>query len=180
MEKEEFRHIVRIASKDLNGNLPIYRSLAKIKGVGIRMAKNIAIAFEKESGVKYSSKLGDLPEQFDKTLEEIVLNPGKHSIPAFFLNRRKEYYSGEDKHLVMADLDFQQRNEFQRLNAIKSYRGLRLSWGLPVRGQRTKSTHRGKGGAIGVTKKDAKAAAEAPKADAKPAAKASQEKGGKK
>jgi len=32
-------------------------------------------------------------------------------------------------------------------------------WGLPVRGQRTKSTHRGKGGTVGVSKKDTKAAA---------------------
>jgi len=158
VETDDFRHIVRIASKDLNGNLPIYRSLTKIKGIGIRMAKNMAIALEKKSGVKYTSKLGEMPEQFDKELEEIVLNPGKHGIPAFFLNRQKEYDSGQNKHLVMADLDFQQRNEFQRLNEIKSYRGLRLSWGLPVRGQRTKSTHRGKGGVIGVTKKDAKGA----------------------
>jgi len=155
-EKEEFRHIVRIASKDLNGNLPVYRALAKIKGVGIRMAKNIAIVFEKEAKVPYMSKLGNLPEELDQKLEDIVLNPGKHGLPGYCLNRQKEYETGEDKHLVMADLDFKLRNEKQRLNEIKSYRGLRLSWGLPVRGQRTKSTHRGKGGVVGVKKKDAK------------------------
>jgi small subunit ribosomal protein S13 len=159
VEKEEFRHIVRIAGKDLNGNLPVYRALTKIKGVGIRMAKNVAIAFEKESKVKYDSKLGLLPEQLDKTLEDIVLHPEKHGIPGYCLNKRKEYDTGEDKHLVMADLDFQLRTELQRLNEIKSFRGLRHSWGLPVRGQRTKSTHRGKGGVIGVMKKDAKAQA---------------------
>lgn len=155
-EKEEFRHIVRIASKDLNGNVPIYRALAKVKGVGIRLAKIIALRFEKEENVKYDSKLGNLPEAMDSKLEDIVTNPKKHGIPIFFLNKRKDYETGEDKHLVMADLDFQKRNELQRLNEIKSYRGLRLSWGLTVRGQRTKSTHRGKGGAVGVKKKDAK------------------------
>jgi len=155
-EKEEFRHIVRIASKDLNGNLPIYRALAKVKGIGIRMAKNIAMTFEKEEKIKYDSKLGAMPETMDKKLEDIVLNPGKHGIPKHFLNRRKEYETGQDKHLVMADLDFKKRTELQRLNEIKSYRGLRLNWGLTVRGQRTKSTHRGKGGAVGVKKKDAK------------------------
>jgi len=156
-EKTEFRHIVRIASKDLNGNLPIYRALTKIKGIGIRMAKNIGIAFEKATNVKYKSKLGNMPEQFDKTLEEIALHPEKHSIPGYCLNRQREHETGANKHLVMADLDFQLRNDLQRLNEIKSYRGLRLSWGLPVRGQRTKSTHRGKGGVVGVLKKDAKA-----------------------
>jgi small subunit ribosomal protein S13 len=157
--KQDFRHIVRIASKDLNGNLPIYRALTKIKGIGIRMAKSIAVAFEKETGISHKSRLGELSEEQDKKLEQIVLEPAKYGVPAYSLNRRKEYESGQDKHLVMADLDLQLRNEIQRLNQIKSYRGLRLSWGLTVRGQRTKSTHRGKGGVVGVTKKDAKAAA---------------------
>jgi len=156
VENKEFRHIVRVASKDLNGNMPICRSLTKIKGVGIRMGKSIALVFEKETGTKYDSKLGLLPENLDKKLEDIVLDPKKHGVPIHYLNKRKEYASGEDKHLVMADLDFQARTEFQRLNEIKSYRGLRRSWGLTVRGQRTKSTHRGKGGTIGVMKKDNK------------------------
>ena len=155
-EKESFRHIVRIAGKDLNGNLPIYRALTKIKGIGIRMAKNVALIFEKESQIKFDSKLGELSEEFDKQLEEIVLNPGKHGIPIYQLNKRKEFETGENKHLVMNDLDFNKRNELQRLNEMKSYRGLRLSWGLTVRGQRTKSTHRGSGGAVGVRKKDNK------------------------
>lgn len=154
--KEEFRHIVRIAGKDLNGNLPIYRTLTKIKGIGIRMAKNIALIFEKETRIKFDSKLGELPEEFDKKLEEIVLAPEKHGIPIYQLNKQKEFETGENKHLVMNDLDFNKRTELQRLNEMKSYRGLRLSWGLTVRGQRTKSTHRGKGGAVGVRKKDNK------------------------
>lgn len=156
VEKENFRHIIRIAGKDLNGNLPINRALTKIKGVGIRMAKNIAIIFEKETQVRFDSKLGEMPEEFDKKLEEIVLSPGKHGVPSYQLNKQKEFSTGEDKHLVMNDLDFNKRNELQRLNEIKSYRGLRLSWGLTVRGQRTKSTHRGKGGTVGVLKKDNK------------------------
>jgi len=156
VEKENFRHIVRIAGKDLNGNLPINRALTKIKGIGIRMAKNIAIIFEKETQVRFDSKMGEMPEEFDKKLEEIVLSPGKHGVPPYQLNKQKEFSTGEDKHLVMNDLDFNKRNELQRLNEIKSYRGLRLSWGLTVRGQRTKSTHRGKGGTVGVLKKDNK------------------------
>ena len=171
MAEEEFRHIVRIAGKDLNGNLPVYRALTKIKGIGIRMAKNIAKAFESQAKIAYNSKLGNLPEQLDKTLEDIVLHPEKHGIPKHMLNKQKEYETGEDKHLVMADLDFQLRKELQRLNEIKSYRGLRLNWGLPVRGQRTKSTHRGKGGTIGVMKKDARSqqAAKKPSEGKKPA-----------
>jgi small subunit ribosomal protein S13 len=161
-ENDDFRHIVRIASKDLNGNLPVYRALTKIKGLGIRMAKNMATVFEKETKVGFGSKLGSMPEEMDKKLEDIVLFPEKHGIPKYCLNRQRDLETGQDKHQVMADLDFQLRTDLQRLNKIKSYRGLRLSWGLPVRGQRTKSTHRGKGGAVGVTKKDAKGGASQP------------------
>jgi len=89
-EKTDFRHIVRIASKDLNGNLPVYRALTKIKGVGIRMAKNIAVVFEKETGITYNSKLGAMPEEMDKKLEDIVLEPVKHGIPIYLVNKRKE------------------------------------------------------------------------------------------
>ncbi|MDP2974275.1 MAG: 30S ribosomal protein S13 [Candidatus Diapherotrites archaeon] len=152
------RYIVRISAKDLNGNLPIYRALASIRGIGLRMARNMAITFEQETKIPFDSRLGKLSEEMDKTLQVIVINPGKHGIPQWSLNRKKEFETGENRHLVMADLDLQLRKDLQRLNLIKSYRGLRHSWGLPVRGQRTKSTHRGKGPVVGVLKKEAKAA----------------------
>ncbi len=154
--KEDIRYIVRIAGKDLDGKLPIERALQSIKGLGIRAAKNVAIVFEKETGKSKSTRLGKLEEEFDKKLEDIVVNPDKHGLPVWTFNRRNDVETGEDSHIIMADLDFALRKDVQRLNEIKSYRGLRLSWGLPVRGQRTKSTHRGKGKTIGVTKKDAK------------------------
>lgn len=159
--KQDIRYIVRIASKDLDGSKPVYRALAGIKGISSRMARMIAILFEKQSGIEFHSKLGAMPEERDKELEKIVLNPFQAGIPEWALNRRKDFYSGQNWHAVMSDLDLELRKDLQRLSMIKSYRGLRHFWGLPVRGQRTKSTHRGKGGVVGVTKKDAKAAAAA-------------------
>jgi len=157
MEKE-IRYIVRIANKDLKGNLPISIALKGIKGISHRMAKNIAMAFERETKIPSESKLGMIPETEDKKLEQIVLNPIKFGIPAWTVNRQKDLETGENKHLVMSDLDFSLRNDLKRMNETKSYKGLRHSWGLTVRGQRTKSTHRGKGGTVGVLKKDAKSA----------------------
>ena len=44
--------------------------------------------------------------------------------------------------------------DLRRLKKIKSNRGLRHQWGLPVRGQRTKSNfRRSKGKAVGVKRK---------------------------
>jgi small subunit ribosomal protein S13 len=165
-EKKELRLIVRIVGKDLDGNLPVYKAIQDIKGIGHRAGRAMAFVFESETGIPFDSKIGELNEELDKRLEEIILNPGKHGVPGWVLNRRREFETGIDTHRVMAELDFALRKDLQRLNEIKSYRGLRHSWGLPVRGQKTKSTHRGKGGVIGVIKKEvAKAQAAAGKGE---------------
>jgi len=152
----EINYIVRVVGKDLDGTRTVSESIQGLKGIGHRTGLIIANKFNKENKVPITKKLGELTPDEVKKLEDIVANPSKHGLPTWALNRRKDYETGEDKHLTMNDLDFQLRNDFQRLAEIKSYRGLRHSWGLPVRGQKTKSTHRGKGGTVGVSKKDSK------------------------
>lgn len=153
---EEIRYIVRIANKDLDGKLPIARALMKMKGISHRYAKVVTEAFERESGIKEGTKLGELPEELDIKLEDIVLNPAKYNVPGWMLNRRKDFDDLSNKHVVMNELDFAKRRDLQRLSGVKSYRGLRNVWKLTVRGQKTKSTHRGKGAVVGVMKKDVK------------------------
>ena len=154
----EINYIVRVVGKDLDGTRTVSESIQGLKGIGHRTGLIIANKFNKEHKVPIDKKLGELTPDEVKKLEDIVANPSKHGLPTWALNRRKDYETGEDKHLTMNDLDFQLRNDFQRLAEIKSYRGLRHSWGLPVRGQKTKGTHRGKGGTVCVSKKDTKAA----------------------
>lgn len=153
---QDLRYIVRIMNKDIDGSLPICTALTEIKGIGIRMGKIIAERFSRETGIPFNAPLGEISEQQDKILEEIILNPAKNGIPSWMFNRQNDWETGNNLHMVMSELDFSKRKDLQRLNEIKSYRGLRLSWGLPVRGQRTRSTHRGKGPVVGVSKKDAK------------------------
>ncbi len=172
-DTKEVRYIVRIINKDVTGTSPIYKAVQEIKGIGQRMGKSIAFVFEKETGVSHTTRIGELTEELDRKLEDIVMHPEQHGLPKWALNRRKDFETGTTHHLVLSELDFALRKDLQRLNQIKSFRGLRLSWGLPVRGQKTKSTHRGKGTVVGVTKKDAKGGkpAAAPAAQpAKPAA----------
>ena len=163
------RYIVRILNKDLNGNHSISHALMAIKGISHRTGKIMAMAFEKQTGIKCTTKIGEMPEEFDKKLEEIVAHPDQHGVPNWMFNRQNDYETGNDWHATMSELDFALRKDLQRLNEIKSYRGLRLSWGLTVRGQKTKSTHRKKGGVVSVAKKT-----EAP--TAKPAAKTADKK----
>jgi small subunit ribosomal protein S13 len=150
--------IVRIIGKDLDGTKNINESLMRIKGINHRLGKIITIKFCEENKLSRETKLGNLTNDQVKLLEKIVQNPDKANMPKWILNRQKDYNTGEDKHLTMNDLDFQLRNDFQRLAEIKSYKGLRHMWGLTVRGQKTRSKHRGKGKGkvVGVSKKDNK------------------------
>lgn len=162
-EKEEGierKYIVRVVGKDLDGNLPVFRALQGIKGIGIRSGRMVAYAFEKKTGIAYNMPLGDVPVQHHKVLEDIVLNPSAAGIPAWALNRRNDFETGNNMHVVMADLDFSLRKDLQREKQMKTYKGLRHSWGLTVRGQRTRTSGRKKGAQVGVLKKDIKAVME--------------------
>ena len=146
----EFKHIVRIANTDLKGEKHILVAMTKIKGVGIIYA-NAAL---KMAGVKKTKKAGDLEDKEIEKINEVISNPDKFKFPVWLHNRRKDYETGNDTHLLNADLKFQNDNDLKRLKKIKSYRGLRHQWGLPVRGQKTKSNFRkNKGKSLAVKKK---------------------------
>lgn len=146
----EFRHIVRVANTDLDGKKHILIALTKIKGVGVQFA-NMALSI---AGVDKTKKAGDLLDAEVKKIDDILNNPSKYNAPDWLLNRRFDYETGENMHLLNAELSFQKDNDIKRLKKIKTYRGLRHQWGLPVRGQKTKSNfRRNKGKSLGFKKK---------------------------
>ena len=146
----EFRHIVRISNTDLKGEKNILYALKKIKGVDVMYA-NMALAV---AGIDKSKRAGDLSDSEVKTLDEAIRNPEKNNVPSWLLNRRKDYESGEDKHIISSDLIFEKDNDLKRMKKTKTYKGLRHQWGVPVRGQRTKSNFRkNKGKGLGVKRK---------------------------
>ena len=150
--KEEFQHLVRIANTDLDGNKQIAYALRKIKGIGFQFANLICSL----SGIDKTKKVGYLSEEDIKKLDNIIKNPSKSGAPNWMLNRRRNYEDDVNKHLITADLDFTKDNDIKRMKKIKSYRGVRHMFGLPVRGQRTKSNfRRHKGHVLGVKRKAA-------------------------
>ena len=148
----EFKHIVRIMNADLKGELSIAHALTKVKGVGFSFANAICTV----SGVSRDKKTGELTDLEVKTIDDVVQHPAKHGIPSWMFNRRHDYESGGDRHIVGTDQAFVQSNDIRRLKRIKSYRGIRHAQGLPVRGQRTRSNfRRNKGKVQGVRRKSA-------------------------
>jgi len=152
MAETEIRHIVRIAGKDLKGGLPIIRALTGVKGVSTALAKAITARAAEEMSIDGSMKLGLLDEKQTGELEEIVLNPGKHGIPTWMLNRQKDPEKGIDLHLSGSDLELTTKGDIDREKKIRSYRGVRHAAGLTVRGQRTQTSGR-KGTTVGVTRR---------------------------
>jgi len=150
VEEKEFKHIIRIANTDLDGNKPIYHALRKIKGLSFMFSGIVCHL----ANVDKTAKAGNLSENEIEKLDSILREPKKHNIPSWMLNRRKDYETGDDKHLLTGDLKFVKENDIKRLKMIKSYRGYRHAYGLPSRGQKTKSNfRRNKGKVTGVKRK---------------------------
>lgn len=149
-KKPEEKHetLVRILQTDIPGNKNVYVGLTRIKGISFAMSNAICHLLK----IDKSKKIVDLNKEEIDSITEAVKNQG---IPTFLRNRRKDFDSGQDKHLVITDLDLRKEFDIKRLMKIKSYKGTRHSRGLPVRGQRTRSHFRkhGKHKAVGVKTK---------------------------
>jgi small subunit ribosomal protein S13 len=164
-KRSEMEYIVRIIGKDLDGSKRISQSLQGIKGIGLRLGSMIENKFCKDSNLPTNTKIGELTKEQITSLEKIISKPLEFGLPIWGVNRQKDFETNDNLHLTMNDLDFQLRTDAQRLAEIKTYKGLRKSWGLTVRGQKTKNTHRGKGKLIGVSKEKPK-----PSTSSKPSA----------
>ncbi|HIH40690.1 MAG TPA: 30S ribosomal protein S13 [Halobacteria archaeon] len=145
----EIKHLVRIANTDLNGNKQVFIALSRVKGIGKKMAKIIASRVNIDPYVLLGSLSDDDIDRLKKEVENFGKDP---DIPSWLLNRRNDYSSGDNIHLIGTDIDITVTDDINRLKKIRSYRGLRHEKGYKVRGQRTKSTGR-KSAVVGVRKK---------------------------
>ena len=133
-EKREDR-LVRIMSNDIEGKMMVYPGLTKIKGVSWSLSN----ATCKILKIDKKKRIGVLTKEEIDKISEFLKTP---KVPSYLVNRRKDFDSGEDKHLIGSSLELQKEFDIKRLKKIKSYRGIRHTVGQPVRGQRTKSHFR--------------------------------------
>lgn len=108
--------MARIAGVDLPSNKRIEVALTYIYGIGRPLSNRILMA----AGVNPNTRVHQLTEQEVTALRREI----------------------EGKYLVEGDLRRRVRENIQRLKDIKSYRGIRHTVGLPVRGQKTRSNAR--------------------------------------
>jgi len=149
-EKQEFRYIVRIGNADLDGNKPLCLALTKVKGIGFVLANAVLNSL----GLDKNKKAGYLSDEEVNKINKVIENPIENNIPSWLVNRRRDIETGKDIHLIGGNLSFVKDNDIKRMKNIRCYKGLRHAFGLPVRGQKTKSNFRkNKGKVLGVKRK---------------------------
>ena len=147
---ETLREIVRVRGVNLNGSRKVAYALTGIKGVGLRLA-NIVV---KMAGLNKDRRLGSLSESEVSKIEKTLGETEENNEYGWLLNRRKELMTGDDQHLTGPDLDLRIKADVDRMKATNSWKGYRHSYGLKVRGQKTKVTGR-KSKVVGVRKREA-------------------------
>lgn len=147
MSASEYKHILRIAGKDIEGGKKLIVALSKIKGVGY----NFAQVLIQSLNINPNMRVGFLTENDIREIEQAISNPARAGIPQWYLNRRKSMDDGSNNHMITSDLDFAASNDIEREKLVMSWRGYRHMFGLRVRGQCTRTTGR-RGGAVGVKK----------------------------
>ena len=148
--EQQFKHIVRVANTDLDGNKKMVDALRKIKGIGFAVASAVCHLAQ----VDAMKKAGDMLPEDVKKVDAVIADAVGSGVPAWMLNRRKNLEDGLDRHQIGADLTFAQESDIRFMKQIRSYKGVRHAMGAPVRGQRTRSNFRkNKGKVMGVIKK---------------------------
>ncbi len=144
----EFNYIVRLHGTNIDGTKLVPYALTDVKGVGVRLARSIV----KQLDLDATERLGNLGDSDVKKLETAIDDPASIGLPSWMLNRRKDPMTGEDLHMIAADLDLRNRDDIDLMRETRSWKGERHSRGLKVRGQRTKTTGR-TGRSVGVSRK---------------------------
>jgi len=125
----------------------VHIALTGIKGIGPHTSRTITAL----AGVDPHAVLGKLD---DGSVERIAnaVDTYTEQVPDWMVNRPKDIYTGEIRHLLGPDLTMMNDDDVNRMRKMRSYRGIRHETGQKVRGQRTKSTGR-TGTTVGVKRK---------------------------
>jgi len=156
--QRDYVSLIRIFQTDIPGNKKVLVGLTYVKGVSWAVAN----AMCKILKINPDKKFVDLDKKEMAQIEEFLKNP---KLPEFLVNRRKDFGTGKDAHLLTTTLDITKEFDVRRLKKIRSYRGLRHALGQPTRGQKTRSHFRVRGKKKTVVGVQKKKIVEAKKAD---------------
>jgi small subunit ribosomal protein S13 len=154
---KELRGIIRLAGKDVGGEVNLKRALLRVTGIGHTLASAAANIIHRELSIDPKAPVGQLTDDKIEKIDAILFNLQDHKLPKFMLNRNKDFTGGKDRHVIMNDLVFEVNQDVDREKKMYSWRGYRHAYGQKTRGQKTRNTGRS-GMAVGVLRKSVIAA----------------------
>lgn len=154
-KREQWRDIVRVLKKDISGDKKVLYGLMEIKGIDKSMAHSVL----KATNISKEKFIGELTEEEIQEIEETLNDPISKGIPKWQVNRQRDPETGENRHLTGSNWSLQVKMDIREMKRISSWKGWRHKLGLPVRGQRTKTTGRGDQ-VVGYTKTEEERATE--------------------
>jgi len=140
---QEAETLIRILGQDIPGSRMIYPGLTRVKGVSWVISNIVC----KKLTIDKRTRIDKLSKEDLAKIEDFLKNL---DAPDFMKNSQTDLETGETKHLLSIDLDMKKEFDIKRMKQIKSYKGVRHTFRLPVRGQRTRSNFRKSGVAVGV------------------------------
>lgn len=135
---ENVETLVRIFGYDIPGSRNLFVGLTRIKGVSWALSNAILLKLNYSRNKKISELSKDEIQKIEATIRAMP-------VPDFMKNRRSDEETGKTTHLLTTDLDMQKDFDIKKMKKMRSYKGIRHSLKLPVRGQRTRSHFRAKG-----------------------------------
>ncbi len=149
-QHQELKHLIRLADADMRGTKILLQGLTAIKGVSYALSHAICYV----TGIPETKKVGSLTQEDLAKISTVLADPVKAGIPSWMVNRQKDPATGENLHHVSTRIIITLDSDLKELKRIKCYRGIRHMFGLPTRGQRTRSnfrpSKRKKKGGLGV------------------------------
>jgi len=115
---------MRIAGVNIPDNKRLEVALSYIYGIGKSLSRGILL----KANISFDARAKELNETEQNTIRELV-----------------------EKHRIEGDLRREIASNIKRMKEIKTYRGIRHSRRLPVKGQRTKTNSRTVRGNVRVT-----------------------------
>merc|ERR1711865_340968 len=139
-QSQNFQHILRMCNTNVDGRQKVMYALTAIKGVGRRMSNMIC----KKCDIPLDKRAGELDVNEINKVVAVLSNPLQFKVPHYMLNRQRDIKDGKHNHAYTSELDRKLREDLERMKRCRNHRGLRHFWGLKVRGQKTKTTGRGR------------------------------------
>merc|ERR1711924_36474 len=83
--KKDTTHMIRMFNTNIDGRLQVCKAIATVRGVGDRFSHAVV----SRAKIEPYKRAGELTEEQQKKLIEILSDPLKFGIPEYFLNHHK-------------------------------------------------------------------------------------------